>query len=375
MKPKRGRGGAAASSAAAPVAEEPAEVPASHSKASASSKKGAIAAAEAPVLEKPIKKEFKGKREVELASPDADLGGRAKRQRLRDGEGSAEDTTSLPASALVEDKGPLEGVKAKEDFKVYTANTLFSLERRLKDILSEIEAVEVPEFTDEELYGTSAPKKSAKKGKVEERGMRRLAEDFESVPYDAVPNYDKLVPRVVTLDSMNQQLSEHKYKSMAEFVDDFYQLLNNARSITQPDSVVSACAFTLFAVDMFSGCFDIHVIPVRTMFTPHASLSSIFSLQTWSDARRLSEIFEESRVRNTTASSASEPRAPGKEVAATKLSGAAAGGAAAEGDYLLGKGGRAKWTCACCKNPVRAAQTCCVHVISAKLYAAGESLT
>jgi hypothetical protein len=76
--------------------------------------------------------------------------------------------------------------------------------------------------------------------------------------------------------------------------------------------------------------------------------------QTWSDARKLAEIFEESRSRNASSSSASKPRAPGKEVAASKLSGAAAAGAAAEGEYVLGKGGRAKWTCACCKSPASA---------------------
>jgi hypothetical protein len=248
MNPKRGR--TAASSSAAALADEVAEVPPSHSKAPGSSKKGAAAAAAAAVeaapADKPIKKEFKAKREVELASPEQESSGRAKRQRLRESE-TAEETASS-ASALADEKAQLEGIKTKEDAKVHTVGTLFALERRLKDILTEIEVVEVPDFTDEELYGPNAPKKSAKKGKLEERGMRRLAEDFEEVPYDAIPNYDKLVPRVVTLNMMHELLNAHKYRSMADFVDDFYQLLNNARSITPPGSVVSVYIFSSMPV-------------------------------------------------------------------------------------------------------------------------------
>jgi hypothetical protein len=72
----------------------------------------------------------------------------------------------------------------------------------------------------------------------EKAGTRFLTEDFEYVPYDAIPEYDKLVPRVVTLNSMMDTLNAHKYVCMADFVEDFYQLLNNARTVTAPGSVV-----------------------------------------------------------------------------------------------------------------------------------------
>lgn len=141
-------------------------------------------------------------------------------------------------------------VRSKDDNKKYTAANLYILERRLKDILNDIEAYEVPDFTESDRSETKKKVVTSKrKNKKEENvGTRRLAEDFESVPYDVIPEYDSLVERVVTLDSMQESLSVHKYKTMAEFSEDFYVLLNNARTITPPGSAVSGCVWLSYCV-------------------------------------------------------------------------------------------------------------------------------
>lgn len=83
-----------------------------------------------------------------------------------------------------------------------------------------------------------------------------------------------------------------------------------------------------------------------------------YLLQTWADAEKLAELFELYKNKSITEPSASEPRAPGRELQVTRLNGAAATSASAiqgsgvTGKYLLGKNSKAKWSCACCKHMV-----------------------
>jgi hypothetical protein len=257
IKGRRGRSSAAAVSEA-----HVAEVVPKLTKLSRGESSGAPAAAAvvtAPVVDKPAK--GGAKRAVEVQEPEPELDSRTKRQRLREGAAQGAEagaaTPSKPVSTSSNPAQPpsdpadahkLSGHISREDAKKYPANTLYMLERRLKDILNDLEAVEVPDFTDEELYGAGAPKSKQKKTTPEVRGTRRLVEDFESVPYDAIPEYDTLVPKVVTLETMAETLSAHNYRSMAEFVEDFYTLLSNARSITPAGSVVSVLTWMQFAL-------------------------------------------------------------------------------------------------------------------------------
>lgn len=67
----------------------------------------------------------------------------------------------------------------------------------------------------------------------------------------------------------------------------------------------------------------------------------------------MAQLFEEFKERSRTDPSAAKPRAPGKEVSAVKLAGPAADGAAVPPNAPpQGRGGKAKWTCSCCKNLV-----------------------
>lgn len=46
------------------------------------------------------------------------------------------------------------------------------------------------------------------------------------------------VKRLLSLETMSQSLQAHKYRSMASFERDFYELLNNGRAVTAEDSQV-----------------------------------------------------------------------------------------------------------------------------------------
>jgi hypothetical protein len=69
---------------------------------------------------------------------------------------------------------------------------------------------------------------------------RHLCEDYYTIPYDEFPNYDSLVMHPLTVDQLKKRLQEHHYHSFGEFSKDFYEMLNNGRSITSGDSKVTA---------------------------------------------------------------------------------------------------------------------------------------
>jgi hypothetical protein len=76
-------------------------------------------------------------------------------------------------------------------------------------------------------------------------------------------------------------------------------------------------------------------------------------LQTWTDAEKLAQYFEEFRERSANDPSAAKPRALGQEVVATRLSGPPpSGGAVPANSNVPARGGKMRWTCACCKTLV-----------------------
>jgi hypothetical protein len=53
---------------------------------------------------------------------------------------------------------------------------------------------------------------------------------------------------VLTIDQLRKNLKYHEYRSMAGFSKDFFSLLNNARSVTPPNSGVSLSVLVILLV-------------------------------------------------------------------------------------------------------------------------------
>ena len=68
---------------------------------------------------------------------------------------------------------------------------------------------------------------------------RDVAEDFQQIPYDSIPDYDDCTRHVITLETIKDKLMKHRYRSLAQCSADFYTMLNNARSVTIPTSQVA----------------------------------------------------------------------------------------------------------------------------------------
>ena len=342
---------------------------------------------------KRIKKNKRALEEDIEASAVEVVDSRTKRQRLR--EEAVASTSADPKYAtnpngttVMDASNTLVYVKQKEDSKKFSAATLYILERRLKDILVDILTHEVPE---DSVAAESAPSaatntsKSKSKSKKAQATVetRRIAEDFEAVPYDAIPDYDTLVSRLVTLDSMEEKLNAHEYRSMQEFCEDFFVLLNNARSITTPDSIVSLTRYLSLYLTVAAFIYDL-TDRSSVLLCLDLSFHLLFLYQTWADSALLAELFETSKTNSTTSSTAARPRAEGKEIICTKLNnsnnassiggtGSAAssprsqraeraaergGGnsataaAPAGNSSKAGSDGKMRWTCACCNTSV-----------------------
>jgi len=83
--------------------------------------------------------------------------------------------------------------------------------------------------------GTSIPRSEIEEkdsGGVVEEDERKLSEDFNEIPYDALPDYDTLVIHPICLDTMKSKLQSHSYRSFSQFAKDFYEMLSNGRQIT-----------------------------------------------------------------------------------------------------------------------------------------------
>jgi hypothetical protein len=127
-------------------------------------------------------------------------------------------------------------------------SSLLKLERMLSDVLSVIETLQI-DFHDIESDTIL---------------KRRLAGDFAVIPYHAIPNYDTLVKRPLSLEVIRGNLQQHKYRTLKAFTNDFFEMLANARSITHPESLCWADTAELAVqvdalIDHFSTCNPIDV--------------------------------------------------------------------------------------------------------------------
>jgi hypothetical protein len=168
--------------------------------------------------------------------------------------------------------GSGDGDELLADWRVFGDHDMYRLERRIQDILNEVEFYMVPDEDDGSDSQTaivpSTPQASkavsrrstpgSKKGgsprggasaPIEEEtvpssssssvAMRELAAEFGEVPYDVIPDYNEYVRKALTIGQLRINLKTHEYRSMAGFSKDFYSLLNNARSVTPQNSPVS----------------------------------------------------------------------------------------------------------------------------------------
>ena len=101
----------------------------------------------------------------------------------------------------------------------------------------------VPEQHDSENssgIGTSVSSSGSSSGSSSSSSSSRtLAENFEDIPYDVIPDYDSHVKRPLSFAIIREQLQTHQYVSLYGFVRDVYEMLNNGRAITAPGSTVS----------------------------------------------------------------------------------------------------------------------------------------
>jgi hypothetical protein len=119
--------------------------------------------------------------------------------------------------------------------------TLVTLERRLQYVINRVGDHEVPAVPNVKKFNKRKAASSADK--------RLASEEFQDIPYDLVPHYDSLVRRPLCISIMQRNLQEHQYLSFASFALDFYELLTNARFITDVESQV--CTFQLPCVAPF----------------------------------------------------------------------------------------------------------------------------
>jgi hypothetical protein len=198
------------------------------------------------------------------------------------------------------------GDDSSGEWYVHSDSTLFSLERRIQDILRYIEACEVLDdwsmkhlspvlsssasdlLTDslsviDPACSSSLPspappsppipivekRKSSrfessssedmKQGGLAPKLTHRLAEDFLSIT--SAIHYRLYFHRLLSIEIIKEKLHNHEYRSMALFSKDFYELLNNIRSITVEDSQTSSdCA-------LMAGLFE--DLKVLSLISPH----------------------------------------------------------------------------------------------------------
>ena len=136
---------------------------------------------------------------------------------------------------------------ALDEWKVFDGNDLPPLERRIQDILYDLDAVEIDDtnvirIADNmntvllsDIEGYELDKKSSRNTK-NDTDERLLLDDFAVIPYKFIPDYKHYVRRLVTVDTLKQKLKMHYYHSMAAFSKDFYEMLNNGRAVTTDSS-------------------------------------------------------------------------------------------------------------------------------------------
>lgn len=99
---------------------------------------------------------------------------------------------------------------SQEDWEVFPDDKLYTLERRMMDILHVASEYEMP---------LSA----------QDNTKRQPITDWIEIPYDDLPDYDARVRRVITIGDLREKLQNHAYRSLSHLTKDFYAMLNNGR--------------------------------------------------------------------------------------------------------------------------------------------------
>lgn len=143
--------------------------------------------------------------------------------------------------------GPEAG--AGDDWVIFAEDELPVLERRIFDVLASLECYEISNTDDSCTISKSTSRGRGRRGgggkgngggrtssNGKKKGSRILVEDFKSIPESFVSMYKQYIRHFVTIEVMKDKLQRHYYRSMAAFSKDFYDMLNNARSATDPNS-------------------------------------------------------------------------------------------------------------------------------------------
>lgn len=86
-------------------------------------------------------------------------------------------------------------------------------------------------------------KKKATAEETEEEPM--LCDEYKEIPYDIIHDYDQYVRKKLCLDDIQQAMKNHEYLTLAAFIMDFYELLNNARYVATINNT-KVCLFHFF---------------------------------------------------------------------------------------------------------------------------------
>ena len=124
---------------------------------------------------------------------------------------------------------------------------MLSLERHIQDILVGIDDFEVEDDENEGASKNKSPKKAkasvssqgkrrSRARKVSETPMRCPIEDYRTVPYELIPDYDLTVRRAIGFEDILDKLKLHRYDCLNAVSKDFYDMLNNGRTVTKPSS-------------------------------------------------------------------------------------------------------------------------------------------
>ena len=68
---------------------------------------------------------------------------------------------------------------------------------------------------------SSSSTKSNRAAKEEEEEEAMLMDEFQTVPYEAIPNYNDFVRKAVAMETLRTNLNLHVYRSMSELTRDF----------------------------------------------------------------------------------------------------------------------------------------------------------
>ena len=148
------------------------------------------------------------------------------------------------------------------NIKVYSPSELYILEQRISFIITLLEEQHVINGVSDGMDGQTAepePKKPKKEKKhkasksqpratdtppqtnqsaLPTDNTRMLLDDYSIVPYEALPHYNSMVQRPLSMEIIKSKLNTHLYRSFESFAVDFHTMLNNGRSISAPNSMV-----------------------------------------------------------------------------------------------------------------------------------------